>query len=256
MNSAYKRTKAFILSITLFFGTLLIIGGFVIGIKNICGIFQDYEPPINRVDTKENKVALTFDVAWGSDNIEEILDILDKHNIKATFFLVGSWVDDNEELVKEIHNRGHEIGNHSNTHRSFTDISKEEKVDEIVTTSKKIKDAIGEDINLFRPPFGNVNKDTMDTCKSLRYYTLKWDVDSGDWKNIGPKHVVERVTKNTKPGSIILFHANVKDVGIYLEDCITNLEKKRYLMVKVSKLIYKNNYKVDSLGVQRVKEKH
>ena len=100
MNSAYKRTKAFILSISLFLGALLIIVCFVIGIKNICNIFQGYESPITRVDTKEKKVALTFDVAWGSDNIEEILDILDKHNIKVTFFLVGSWVDDNEELVK------------------------------------------------------------------------------------------------------------------------------------------------------------
>lgn len=57
----------------------------------------------------------------------------------------------------------------------------------------------------------------MNTCKSLGYYTLKWDVDSGDWKNIGPVNVVERVSKNTTSGSIILFHANVKDVGVYLE---------------------------------------
>lgn len=254
MNSAYKRTKAFILSISLFLGALLIIVCFVIGIKNICNIFQGYESPITRVDTKEKKVALTFDVAWGSDNIEEILDILDKHNIKATFFLVGSWVDDNEELVKEIHNRGHEIGNHSNTHSSFPDISKEEKIDEIVSTGNKIKEVTGENVNLFRPPFGNIDKETMSTCKSLGYYTLKWDVDSGDWKNIGPMYVVERVSKNTRPGSIILFHANVKDVGTYLEASINNLEKKKYSMVKVSQLIYKNNYCVDSLGVQKEKE--
>lgn len=253
MNSAYKRMKAFILSISLFLGVLLIIGCFIIGIKNICTIFQGYELPINRVNTKEKKIALTFDVAWGSNNIEEILDILDNHNIKATFFLVGSWIDDNEELVKEIHNRGHEIGNHSNTHSSFTDISNEEKINEIVTTSNKIKKVIDEEVNLFRPPFGNVDEETMSICKSLGYYTLKWDVDSGDWKNIGPMHVVERVSKNTKPGSIILFHANIKDVGVYLEDCITNLEKKKYSIVKVSQLIYKNNYSVDSLGVQKEK---
>ena len=102
MNSAYKRTKAFILSIVLFFGALFIIGCFVLGIKNLCSVFQRYEEPINRVYTKEEKVALTFDVAWGSENIEEILEILDKHNAKATFFLVGSWVDDNEELAANI----------------------------------------------------------------------------------------------------------------------------------------------------------
>ena len=252
MNSAYKRTKAFLLSIIVFFATLLIIGCFVMGIKSICSLFQSYESPIARVDTTKKKVALTFDVAWGSENIEEILNILDKHNIKATFFLVGSWIDDNEELVKEIHNRGHEIGNHSNTHSSFTDISNEEKIDEIVSTANKIKDLTGEDVNLFRPPFGHVDKDTMNTCKSLGYYVIKWDVDSGDWKNIGSTNVIDRVTKNTTKGSIILFHANVKDVGAYLEESISNLEKKNYSMVKISDLIYKDNYKVTSTGEQRL----
>ena len=254
MNSAYKRTKAFLLSIIVFFATLLIIGCFVMGIKSICSLFQSYESPIARVDTTKKKVALTFDVAWGSENIEEILNILDKHNIKATFFLVGSWIDDNEELVKEIHNRGHEIGNHSNTHSSFTDISNEEKIDEIVSTANKIKDLTGEDVNLFRPPFGHVDKDTMNTCKSLGYYVIKWDVDSGDWKNIGATNVIDRVTKNTTKGSIILFHVNVKDVGAYLEESISNLEKKNYSMVKISDLIYKDNYKVTSTGEQRLKE--
>ncbi len=254
MNSAYKRTKAFLLSIAVFLGALILIGCFVIGIKNICSIFQSYEAPISRVDTKEKKVALTFDVAWGSENIEEILDILDKHNVKVTFFLVGSWIDDNEELVKEIHNRGHEIGNHSNTHSSFPDISNDEKVEEIISTGNKIKNLTGEDVNLFRPPFGHIDKDTMDTCKSLGYYTLKWDVDSGDWKNIGSVNVVERVSKNTHCGSIVLFHANVKNVGTYLEDSIANLEKKKFSMVKVSDLIYKNNYKVTSSGEQKLIE--
>ena len=252
MGSSYKRIKAFILSIVLFFGTLSLIGCFVMGIKNLCSFFDRYEVPISRVDTNERKVALTFDVAWGSENIEEILDILDKHNIKATFFLVGSWIDDNEDLVKEIHNRGHEIGNHSNTHISFTYISNEEKIDEIVVTSKKIKNLTGQEVNLFRPPFGHVDKDTMNTCKSLGYYTLKWDVDSGDWKNIGPVNVVERVSKNTTSGSIILFHANVKDVGVYLENSINNLEKKNYSMVKISDLIYKNKYEVNSSGEQKL----
>lgn len=254
MNSAYKRIKAFIISIILFFGVLFVIYCFALGIKNICSVFEKYEAPINRVHTNEKKVSLTFDVAWGSENIEEILDILDKHNVKATFFLVGSWIDDNEELVKEIHNRGHEIGNHSNTHISFSDISNKQKLEEITRTSKKIENLTNEKVDLFRPPFGKVDKDTIDTCKSLGYYTIKWDVDSGDWKNIGAVNVVDRVSKNTSPGSIILFHANVRDVGTYLEDTLVNLEKKNYRMITVSNLIYKNNYKINSSGEQSIQE--
>lgn len=254
MNSAYKRTKAFILSIVLFLSALFIIGCFVVGIKNLCSTFQGYETPINRVYTNEKKVALTFDVAWGSGNIEEILDILDKYDAKATFFLVGSWIDDNEELVKEIHNRGHEIGNHSNTHTSFPDISNEDKIEEIVSTSNKIEELTGEKVDLFRPPFGEVDRDTMNTCKSLGYHTIKWDVDSGDWKNIGSVHIVDRVSKNTSPGSIILFHANVKDVSTYLNNSLDNLIKRNYSMVTLSDLIYKNNYKVNSSGEQSIQK--
>ena len=71
--------------------------------------------PIYRVDTDEKKIAITFDVAWGTENINKIAEILDKHNIKATFFLVGSWVDDNKELVKMLKEKGHEFGNHSDS---------------------------------------------------------------------------------------------------------------------------------------------
>ena len=85
----------------------------------------------------------------------------------------------------------------------------------------------------------------------MGYHTVKWDVDSGDWKNIGPVHIIDRVNKNAKPGSIILFHANVVDVNTYLDEIMTNLEKKGYSMVTVSNLIYKDNYSVDTSGEQR-----
>ncbi|WP_297137025.1 polysaccharide deacetylase family protein [Terrisporobacter sp.] len=254
MSYTYKRIKAFILSVVLFLAALFMIIGFVFSIKNICELMQRYEAPINRVDTNERQVALTFDVAWGSENIEDILDILDKYNAKATFFLVGSWVDDNEDLVKEIHNRGHEIGNHSNTHSSFTEISKENKEDELLITSTKIKNLTGEDVDLFRPPFGNVDKETMDVCESLGYHTIKWDVDSGDWKNLGPVYIVDRVSKNTRSGSIILFHASSRDVSTYLDETLNNLQQK-YSIVTVSELIYKDNYNVNDSGEQKLKER-
>ena len=254
MNSRYKRRKAFVSSVVLFFSALFIILGFVFFIKSFCSLIQKYEAPINRVDTKKKEVALTFDVAWGSENIEDILQILDKYNSKATFFLVGSWMDDNEDLVKEIHNRGHEIGYHSNTHSSFTEISKEDKEDELLITAAKIKKLTGEEPDLFRPPFGNVDKETMNVCNTLGYKTIKWDVDSGDWKNIGSVYIVDRVIKNTTSGSIILFHASARDVSTYLEEVINNLENKGYSMVTVSDLTYKDNYIVDGSGEQKLKE--
>ncbi|RDY24408.1 polysaccharide deacetylase [Romboutsia maritimum] len=254
MNRKIKNTKALISSILFFMLTLVLVFGLVYGIKYICSIQDDTKMPIHKVDTDEKKIALTFDVAWGTENINDIMGILEKHNIKATFFLVGSWVDDNKELVKKIHDAGHEIGNHSNTHANMTKLSDEDITNEIQTTSEKISNIIGEKINLYRPPFGEIDNTSMEICQALDYKVIKWDVDSLDWKDIGPNHVIERVVKNTQPGSIILFHANVSNVKNYLESIISQFEKDGYKMVKVSDLIYKDNYMINSSGVQKLKE--
>lgn len=251
MNSAYKRTKAFFFSTTLFLTVLFIIGCFVVSIKNLCSTFQRYDMPINRVNTNDKKVALTFDVAWGSENINEILNILDKHNAKATFFLVGSWVDDNKDLVELINEKGHEIGNHSNTHPSMKNMSDEEILNEIEITSEKISNITGKKTYLFRPPFGEVNEEVMQICELLDYKSIKWDVDSQDWKGIDSVHIIERVSKGVQPGSIVLFHANCNNIEEYLDSILNQLESKGYKMVNLSDLIYKENYKVNSSGVQR-----
>ena len=255
MNRKIKRTKALISSILFFILTLVLVFGLVYGIKYICSMQDNTKMPIYKVDTDDKKIALTFDVAWGTQNIDEIMDILKEHNIKATFFLVGSWVDDNKELVKKINDVGHELGNHSNTHPNMTQISDEDVTNEIETTSEKISNITGKKIKLYRPPFGEIDDKSMEICEALDYKVIKWDVDSLDWKDIGPTHVIERVVKNTQPGSIILFHANVSNVKNYLETIINEFEKDGYEMVKVSELIYKDNYTINSSGVQILKEK-
>lgn len=254
MNSRGKRAKTFILSITFFATALLLVFALVYGIKYICSINDNADMPIYRVDTDEKKIAITFDVAWGTENINKIAEILDKHNIKATFFLVGSWVDDNKELVKMLKEKGHEFGNHSNTHPNMKELSDEDIMNEIEITSEKISNITGENVKLFRPPFGEVNEDVMDVCEALDYTAVKWDVDSQDWKNLGPVHIIERVSKSVQPGSIVLFHANSSNVEEYLDTIITQLESKGYSMVKVSDLIYKESYTINSSGVQKIKD--
>ncbi|HBE9438021.1 TPA: polysaccharide deacetylase family protein [Clostridioides difficile] len=253
MKREVKRTKALIYSVLFFSLLLVLIFVFVYGIKYICSKSDNSKMPIYKVDTNEKKIALSFDVAWGTDNMDDILKILDKHNVKATFFLVGSWVDDNEEIVKAIDEKGHEIGNHSNTHANLKEISKEDITKEIETTSEKIYNITGKKTNLFRPPFGDVNNKAMGICSDLGYKVIKWDVDSIDWKELGPNHVIEKVIKESRPGSIVLFHANINDVDNYLDTIISRLKKDGYSLVKISDLLYKDNYVVDSNGVQKTK---
>ena len=254
MRFKLNKIKSLISSVLFFALTICSIFLMIYGIRYIGDKQGDTNMPIYKVDTDDKKISLSFDVAWGSDNIEDILEILDKYDVKCTFFLVGSWVDDNKELVEKIYNSGHELGNHSNTHANTTSLSDESIIEEIEVTTSKIYDITGEKTTLYRPPFGDIDSRSMDICKSLGYQVVKWDIDSLDWKEIGPNHIIDRVVRNSEPGSIILFHANVQDIDIYLDEILAKLQKENFKAVPVSQLIYKDNYTVDSNGVQKIKE--
>ena len=111
-----------------------------------------------------------------------------------------------------------------------------------------------EEVTLYRPPFGEVDDKTMDICKSLGYQVVKWNIDSLDWKEIGTQHVIDRVIRNSEPGSIVLFHANVNGINYYLDDILTKLKQDNYDVVSVSELLYEGDYIVDSNGVQKIKK--
>ncbi|QIB26774.1 polysaccharide deacetylase family sporulation protein PdaB [Caloranaerobacter azorensis] len=212
------------------------------------------ELPIYSVDTDEKKIAISFDAAWGDQYTKQILDILDKYNVKTTFFLVGFWVDRYPDMVKEIVKRGHEIGNHSTNHHHMTKLSQEQIIKELKETEDKIKKITGKKTILFRPPFGDYNDKLIRTCKNNGYYVIQWDVDSLDWKELGVEPVVDRVLRNVKKGSIVLFHNNAKYVTKYLPIIIEKLQAKGYKIVPVSELIYKENYYIDNTGRQIKRE--
>lgn len=206
--------------------------------------------PIYSVDMTEKKVAITFDTSWGVDNTEEILKVLDRNNVKGTFFLIGVWIDKHPSQAKEIFNRGHEIGNHSNSHPDMKYISKEKVVQEIAITDAKIMKLTGKGTNLFRFPSGSYNAEAVAAVESTNHLPIQWDVDSIDWKEYGVDVEYERVINKTRPGSIILFHNGAKYTPESLDKIIKELKSQGYQFVKVSDLIYKDNYNVDISGKQ------
>lgn len=211
--------------------------------------------PIYKVDTQENKVAITFDVNWtDKEYLYDILDILDKYQVKATFFVMGKWIvypDSNLEKIKAIYERGHEIGNHSYSHQDFARVSKEKMIDEIRKTEDTIYQAIGVKTELFRFPSGSYNDTAINVVEELGYKSIHWDVDSVDWKQLGSDVEYNRVMKKVKSGSIILFHNNGKYTPGNLDRIIPELESYGYEFVKISDLIYKSNYVIDNEGIQR-----
>jgi len=208
--------------------------------------------PIYSVKTDEKKVALSFDAAWGADDTDTLLEILAKHNVKATFFLVGDWVRKYPEEVKRIASAGHDIGNHSDKHPHMASMSKEQIKEDVMRAHDSTKELLGMDMNLFRPPFGEYNNTVMGALKECGYYIIQWDVDSLDWKEYGVQPLIDAVLKHKSlgNGSIILMHNNAKYTKDALESIIIGLTEQGYEMVPLSELIVKENYTIDHTGRQ------
>jgi len=206
--------------------------------------------PIYRVRTDEKVVALSFDAAWGNEDTGQLIDILGKYNIKATFFVVGSWVDKYPESVKALHDAGHEIMNHSNTHPHMPQLSREKMMEEVNKCNEKIQAVTGVKPHLFRPPYGDYNNLSIETLKEMGMYTIQWDVDSLDWKDKTADEIIQRVTNKVKNGSIVLFHNAAKNTPAALPAIIENLLAKGYKFKKISELIYTENYAIDHAGEQ------
>lgn len=210
--------------------------------------------PIYSVEYPEKKVAITFDCAWGADDIPDIINILDKNRVKATFFLQGQWAEKFPDKVKMLYDSGHDIANHSHSHFKMSTLSEEKIKEEILKCSEIFNDITGSYTNLFRPPYGDYNDKVVDTAKELGYFTIQWDVDSLDWKpDITKEEIRNRIMKNVTNGSIILFHNDTKHTVSMLDEILVELKQKGYGFLPVSEMIYKENYEIDNAGRQKIK---
>ena len=207
--------------------------------------------PVYYVDTEEKKIAITFDAAWGADKTQQIVDILKEKGVKATFFLVGFWVEDYPEMVKVIDDAGMEIGTHSNTHPKMSGLSEMQIREELQTSIDLIQRITNKNISVFRPPFGDYNDRLISVCESMGLQAIQWDVDSLDWKGIGAGEILNRIGKGVRNGSIILCHNNSDHIVDALPTIIDTLTERGYEFVTVGDLLIKGPYVVDNNGMQK-----
>ncbi|PHV70999.1 deacetylase [Sporanaerobium hydrogeniformans] len=211
--------------------------------------------PIYCVDTNgEKKVALTFDAAWGAEDLTQIVEILEKYQVRATFFVVGDWARKYPEEVKLLIQKGHDVANHSNKHPHMNSMSKEEIKKDIMAADASIKEIAGKETKLFRPPYGEYNNTVVEATKECGYYCIQWDVDSLDWKNYGVQPLIDKVVnhKNLRPGSIILMHNGAKYTAQALEAIIKGVQDKGFIFVPVSELLLADEeYSIDFEGRQK-----
>ena len=179
-----------------------------------------------------------------------LIDILGKYNIKATFFVVGAWVDKYPESVKALHDAGHEVMSHSNDHAHFNMLSEGDITSNLTKCNEKIEAVTGVKPTLFRCPYGEYDDHVIRTVNSIGMTAIQWNVDSLDWKGISASEITQRVTKKVVPGSIILFHNAAENTPEALPAIIESLIADGYSIVPVSELLLKDDYKIDHTGMQ------
>lgn len=206
--------------------------------------------PVYSVETQEKKISISFDCAWGTEYTDELLDVLERENVRATFFMVEFWTEKYPEYVKKIDEKGHEIGTHSATHSYMSKLSEEEIRQELTSSSQAIEEVTGKKTQLFRPPYGDYDDLLIDTAKSMGLYSIQWDVDSLDWKDLSANDIAMRVINRVQNGSIILCHNNGLHMAEALPVILDTLKNKGYEFVPVGELIYKENYTIDVNGRQ------
>lgn len=210
------------------------------------------ELPIYNVQTDEPKISISFDAAWGNDDTSKILEVLKKHQVHATFFMTGGWVESYPDDVKAILADGHDLGNHSENHKNMSQLSVEEIQSELMTVHNKVKELTGYDMFLFRPPYGDYDNEVIQTVKGCNYYPIQWSIDSLDWKNYGVEDLINRVCNSDKlqGGAIILCHNGAKYTAEALDQLLNGLEEKGFQLVPISELIIREDYHVDVNGMQ------
>src|SRR5690625_3644073 len=191
----------------------------------------------------KNEVALTFDDGPDIRFTPLVLDVLKKHNVKATFFLMGSRAKEHDEIVQRIHKEGHAIGNHTYWHPN---LPKEEldRLDwEVRETEQVIENIVGFKPKLFRSPYGALNEEMVETLDHLGNKIIGWDVDSLDWKQLETNVIADNILSNVSPGSIILMHdggdwtMNLMGTVESLDKVITKLTEDNIRFVTVPELL-------------------
>lgn len=198
-----------------------------------------YYGVVHHSNVSQPAVALTFDDGGSVYRVKTILDILASYQVKATFFLLGNWVNDNPDLVRRMVADGHEIGNHSYSHPRFTWLSEAEIRREIDVTQTAIAEAIGRaPAALFRPPYGSYNGGVISTVKDMGYEAVvMWDIDTRDWSGVSGAAISEHVLGNVSPGSIVLFHLHGAYTAEALTELIPALQRQGYKLSTVGQML-------------------
>ena len=208
--------------------------------------------PIFKVETEDKVISFSFDDGYDYNNISKIVNALKENgNLKATFFFCGHAIDSDEKdrlensferdsSVKLVYNNGHEIGNHSDSHKNFKKLSDESAKNEVINCNEKIKNITGNYPVVFRFPYGAYNQNSLNVIRNLEMFPVQWSIDTTDWKkSSSSESIYNEIINNIHNGAIILMHTNGKHTPEALRKVIPKILELGYKIVPVSDLINK-----------------
>lgn len=195
--------------------------------------------PITNGNTERKVVAFACNVYEGEQVINRMIKILEDKQVKMSFFLGGIWVEKNSSLVKELYEKGYDLQNHGYYHKRPSTLNKQRHVSEIKDTEELIYNITGLRTNLFEPPYGDYDENTLNIVTSLDYRVVTWSIDTIDWREDATEDIIQnRIKKKLCPGAIILMHPKEVTANV-LGKLIDYLEKEGYEIITVTEMINK-----------------
>ncbi len=209
--------------------------------ENIVQIYGDTIFRFNR--QTEKTVALTFDDGPDQEFTPQILKILKEYNVPATFFIVGIRGIENPDILRQINKEGHEIGHHGYHHYKMSNLTPKEISDELDQVNQLLNYQIGKSSRIFRPPYGAIDTELVETVKEEGFYIILWDIDSLDWRSLNKDQVLENIMPYIHPGAIVLQHSaggpgeDLSGTVKALPYIITTLQEQGYRFVTISEML-------------------
>lgn len=219
--------------------TLILIILILISLKIIYNKTEEtFNPDIfYQGDINEKVIAFACNIDWGNEHIPNMLQIFEDNNIEITYFVTGKWAEKNKDLLQEIYEKKHEIGNHGYRHIDYDKLNYDMNRAEILKADSIIKEILDVDLKYFAPPSGAYNDNTVKASKDLGYKLIMWSIDTIDWRNDSTKDIIiKRIKDKIHNSAIVLMHPTKETVKA-LPEIIDFLFENNYKIGKISDVI-------------------
>lgn len=198
---------------------------------------EDANAPIYQGDANKKAVALVFNVDWGEEYLPGILELLSQEKVRATFFFTGRWADKFPEIVKQVADAGHEIGNHGYRHLHVNDLGEKEIVEDIKRAEEVLMGLVGKRPTLYSPPYGEDKPHVVAAASRLGYRFILWTINPGDYlSGTKPEDIIKTVVSGSRNGAIIQLHPTAPTADA-LPEMVKALKERGYSLVTVSELL-------------------